>query len=520
MLNFNQRFDAKIICQHMAKDFASKKHTEAFSLQKWSQYQSILAREILHKIWFSSNNLLELNRVSVEWKHIRETLGKNRKGQYFLDWFQKHYPLVKIISRGYTGKLTMIETNFDLEVAAASQAPTECFIEVYKDYVNELQRSETEQGLVDWVPIDIRSLEAYLLANSAVKIYNQHHQKAIKINRLYAQTILQIAKHTGGFLPMIVSESHFGRKYYKGLNLQNCPKIVRHAALGNCHQYDIDTSVFAWKFNMGKTLSTDKFPATLEYITEKTARREQLANALDIPGSIEFRVSIIKELMTAVGFGSPASMSPKVAAAEIIKSPTARKNILSNAWFKEFLEEQKVIDDLIFNKFKQDAQGYDVSHLCDDKGQLKKNKVISFCYQHAERKLIDLLTESASEDDNLLFIIHDGFYTKRAVKIIELREKIKQINPYADISHEHHQAYGFNPFEEEHQQRMLDEELKANMWMRSRGFATKFTDEQIIRKNKFFNEQGTKQHDDGVRNGYFNGYSPESNYNFEDDPFF
>ena len=80
------------------------------------------------------------------------------------------------------------------------------------------------------------------------------------------------------FLSHACTRSLFGRMYYEGTSVQNINKELRRAVLGNCFEYDIRSSVVAWKmgwakqyidaYGQGKDLRK-VFSATLNFLEDK-----------------------------------------------------------------------------------------------------------------------------------------------------------------------------------------------------------------------------------------------------------
>jgi hypothetical protein len=137
--------------------------------------------------------------------------------------------------------------------------------------------TETEiNDLFDLVPIDMKSLSNYIawLKNDAI-----HFDKRKKDQFLIqADTILRIAQYTNGTYFQRKKESSFGRNYYSGISAQNVNKELRRAMLGHCWEYDIRSSVFAWKMGHARecyeTLKTEDtfekfFAQTLIFLEDK-----------------------------------------------------------------------------------------------------------------------------------------------------------------------------------------------------------------------------------------------------------
>jgi hypothetical protein len=275
-------------------------------------------------------------------------------------------------------------------------------------------------------------------------------------------------------IPQIVSESEFGRRYYRGLNLQNCPKVVRNAALGKSFQYDLHASVFAWRYATAKKINPSiKLPYTLEYLDEKDQRRKQLADALEIRVSNKSKIEIIKQLLTAIGFGSrvgndgvswvdKTGTRQYLAIAKIIKTPAAREKLLAHPWLAGFIEEQKMLSKVIFDAHKESVRGIRCLEGENTGGKLSVNKVLAYLYQQEERQIMNMLAESSKEQGTFLLLVHDGFYTSHPVKLVELREQLNRENEFAAITKVEHSAWGFNADEEAHRIKIIEQELIAN----------------------------------------------------------
>jgi hypothetical protein len=478
----------------------SKKQTSASSLKKWQEYLDLTMRAFHKSIILANSEQIDLGQLPIEWEKLRIKLTKNRNFHY-LDWFHTNFPLFKIVRTGYPGTLTMIEPLYELTLAATAQTSAEAFQYLYdkeqREIIGAWADSNCTNELVDWVPINVRSLEAYIKSNlaAAETSTKAHYIDTLTRNLVYARSILLIAKQFESIgmepgIPQIVSESEFGRRYYKSLNLQNCPKTVRHAALGHCFQYDLNASVFAWKLNKMKELDPSvKLPYTMEYLDEKNARRNMLADVLDIPLSKAYKVELIKKVITAIGFGAKESLG------NIIKSPEARKQLLDNPWLAGFRKEQALITRTIVNCAKPF-----ISHLeClkeDDK--IKHNKIISYLYQHEERMYIDALVKDAKSKGTLLLVVHDGFYTKVPQKMMLLRENLIQLNQEAGISCEEHHAWGFNEFEKEHKNLIRKLEIEANDGFIPHHIESNYKHlENILQANKHYS--GNDEFDNGNR---------------------
>jgi hypothetical protein len=531
MLNIEHPYTTIEVVSRLRKDNPSKKQTDSVSLAKWNKYVELMSMAFQKSIILARNSQIEDNTLPIEWELLNKKLGECRAFGDYLNWFHKNFPLVRIIRKGTPGTLTMTEPLFNIALASTLQTPQDAFKQMYSSYFDELIAwGDGDQSVIDFVPIDTRSLQAFISSNiSATKTAkNSNHIDALKTNQVYARTILLVAQYfeSQGWvpgIPQIVSESEFGRKYYRGLNLQNCPKVVRNAALGKSFQYDLHASVFAWRYSTAKKINPSiKLPYTLEYLDEKDQRRRQLADALEISVGNKNKVEIIKQLLTAIGFGTRVNNNgvswvdksgtrQYLAISKIIKSPTAREKLLAHPWLAGFIKEQKIISKIIFDEHKESFRGIKYLEGENTGGKLNVNKVISYLYQQEERRIIDMLTESSKEQGTFLLLVHDGFYTSHPVKLVELREQLNQENEFAAITKEEHSAWGFNADEEAHRTRIIEQELIAND-----GFIPGNVLKNYIRiQHMFDNEKYYSASDE-----FDNGLREESEYDIELDPFY
>ena len=530
MLNIEHPYTTTEVVARLRKDNPSKKQTHAVSLAKWNKYLELMSLAFQKSIILARNSQIEDNTLPIEWEKMHDGLGKNRNFTY-LNWFHKNFPLVRIIRKGTPGTLTMTEPLFNIEIASISQTPQDAFKQMYSSYFDELLAwGDGDQTVVDFVPINTRSLQAFINSNThATKTANNsNHLDALKTNQIYARTIMLIAQYfeSQGWapgIPQIVSESEFGRRYYRGLNLQNCPKVVRNAALGKSFQYDLHASVFAWRYATAKKINPSiKLPYTLEYLDEKDQRRKQLADALEIRVSNKSKIEIIKQLLTAIGFGSrvgndgvswvdKTGTRQYLAIAKIIKTPAAREKLLAHPWLAGFIEEQKMLSKVIFDAHKESVRGIRCLEGENTGGKLSVNKVLAYLYQQEERRIMDMLTESSKEKGTFLLLIHDGFYTSHPVKLVELREQLNQENEFAAITKEEHSAWGFDGNELAHRTRIIEQELIAND-----GYIPKNVLKNYIRIQHLFDNEKNYSASDEFDNGLRQG----SEYEIELDPFY
>lgn len=473
-------------------------------------------------------------QYAVALQSLRDELGDiivSGKRYYVFNEFQdmKERILVPIvIGSNIKGKISMAKLNYSYEdILAATGSPKEVAEWIYKDF---------EDSDTDLVSIDLASLGAYIKANKTNEArslevsdrkYNAKLVEELDRNLKSAQLIFKIAECFDGLLPQVISDSTFGRKYYRGPNLQTAPKIVRHAALGHCYEYDLESNVFAWKYTQFKYIAQQydisaRFPATLEYLDHKSAIRRRLAREI-FGTDDDWAQQPIKKAITAIGFGAPARVTgyrsargryEPTALNTHITSVEKLQKFLDDAWVKEFITEQRTLNEVIFEVAKpyNETEWRAVSGLVDGNNRLKKNSVISYLYQREERTLMEAIW-AVIEPYNPVLMVHDCIYTKSPVPLRDLREQLMMYSEYYKINKEEHQPFVFDEELILHRERIREEELLA------KGYISEFNSGPNIRVSVTPRAQPSYVYNSDstcADGGGYNGMGYE-NYNTRDD---
>lgn len=438
-----------------------------------------------------------------------EVKGKRISVLDTFDSFKERIFVYITTGTNLTGKITMARSQYSMEdVLLASGTPEELWVEVYKPYADQLDRQD-----YDAVEIDMNSLGNYIKSNMAnynESTGNTKYTEELERNFKHAHRLWMLAEANNGLLIQVRNDSVFGRKYYRGPNLQNMPKVVRHAALGHCHEYDIESSVFAWKLSWFRAIKqqqgeTHPMPATLEYLDHKKAMRKKLAEAV-FDTSSDWAVKLIKEFITAIGFGAPQRSTgyladnryKKPALATIITSKERLDRALADPWVREFYQEQKIMNDAIIAMGRAnglEAEWRRVPELLDKKNRLLPNSVIAYLYQSAEREILDWV-EQFCEDREILLTVHDCIYTRRPVKLAELRAGVQSFGEFYRLTHEEHRPWGW--------EEPID---KDDPFYDPR-------DAVVSKKLERYDSSRTVDHWNG------SGYNGSAEYDPKDDPFF
>lgn len=327
-------------------------------------------------------------------------------------------------------------------------------------------------------------------------------------------------------IPHVISEKkHYGRTYYKGINLQNCSKEVRIAALGDHVSYDLNAAAYAIKLILAKDIFekygndfTGCFTYTKEYLDHKSEIRNILADVIHqhMPNYPK-PLKLVKEAMNAIGFGAKIhegsweydGIKRYNALHYIIYNEKARKAFAKHEFVANFLKEQNLLGNIIYEYYSRDVDFVnkvkDIPDIYANNGKLSKSKVLAYLYQQMETLIMDSITENIIPK----LRIHDSFITGKKLSsenIKDIKLSLNDISPYLSLSIEEHNGWTHQnvlEFEMEHKQYIMQEELRAN----NGALPIKFVKQQ----NKVF-----VQTDNTYYDGYDEGRRYE-NYDIERD---
>lgn len=460
----------------------AKKSTRTYE-QIAQQYLDTTLSQIITGIKQAHDDQLAKNQIPIYMDKLRDqNPGKythNGKQHWWFDWLLKMYPLFTVEKRGYKhgtqeGTLTMVTPNiFQVQTSIVEfETPEQTFKRLYSDHAAAFDNDAN----IDWVPIDTTSLRAYIAENKKIQKDNSKlYQYSIT-----AQEILKVSEFLHEInhvntpaLPQIKSPSTFGRMYYRSLNLQNIPKVVRHAALGHYNQYDITSSIFAWQLHQinGAFIT----PATKELVLYKDKIRQMLVNECmwDTPVQEETKLKFIKQAITALGFGArldggayfdtETNRQVRNAISSTIKNKEDRQRFQNHKWVQEFAAEQIKITNYIISQI--DAESLkDVTELWSAKtGKIKPSSLMAYLYQQYESNLMTQLRELIPQEFEFLLGVHDAFYTRHKLPGTLVQEFALKINPYIRFEREEKSGWSTIDIEEEKEYNKKMRSLIANL---------------------------------------------------------
>lgn len=348
----------------------------------------------------------------------------------------------------------------------------------------------------DTTEIDIKSLKGYIkwLVTKANKLSALQKRENLR----HAQIILRVAQFYGGVFYQKKKLSTFGRMYYSGISVQSVHKSLREAMLGDCYEYDINSSVIAWKIGfaqmcydaMKSRKSFDKeFSAMLFYLGNK---KEFTADVIrdtftsDSNSSKENQVKLIKTAFTALSFGARLTVKGwhddsgnfiNPAIVEIIKNNVERGRFAQCYMVKKFISEQKVLDNYIFSAVSTNRPDLlKLKELQTRSGRASKSKVVAYWYQHAETEVMDVVrVELKTLGKTVLASIHDAIIVRNRLSYddkIDIERKMCEatVNDYWKLGEKkikRYQVVSAEVLEEErlHKQRMIEEAERAKNYI-------------------------------------------------------
>lgn len=357
-------------------------------------------------------------------------------------------------------EMTMnIHNKTDQEISAYltgdGQANQALFDLLYPDY-DERWSEEFILHQFDPIQVDARSLESYIvwLTTEATKITKDKKAAAIR----QARIVLGSSNAFNGWYLQRKKPSDFGRMYYEGVSVQNVNKELRRAMLGNCWEYDIRSSVIAWKMGFAEQylkstgLDVDvrrTFPSTLNYLEDKadfmrTVRLYVFDDHDKEAG--EFHIKLLKQAFTAISFGARLASTGwkdgsghwnNPALVNILKNTQERNRFFNDRSVRAFIKEQNTLDDFLFNEFKtHHPELVKQPCLLTHSGRLSKAKVLAYLYQHGETQVMDIVrTIAAANERKPLANVHDAIFFKRRLGVelkseIECQMRSQTGNPY------------------------------------------------------------------------------------------
>ena len=360
---------------------------------------------------------------------IRVTKPGQKGGDYSTVCLTAHVKMNDAMDINQLRKKTIDE--LDALLNDKSLTDTDFFYKLFPDFLTMTKAQINKH--YDLCPINVKSLNQFIvfLTKRANMMNTVKKQMLIR----QAKAIARIAKAGNNTLPMQKHASYFGRTYYTGrLNVQSIRKILRHAMLGDCYEYDIRSSVVAWKLGFTWQICNhngitpkefnSNFKTCLSYLGDKkkfreTVRLNTFGNGSNI--SLDLQLDDIKQALTAISFGARKTAQGWIdksgkkfnpAIVKIIADQTARNNFYACKEAASYIDENKQMDDIITEYAKENApELLNDTELQTASGRISKSKLMSYLYQQSESIVMDIVrTEVTAVYKNILANVHDAIY--------------------------------------------------------------------------------------------------------------
>ena len=453
------KFDVSMTASALSNEIPQPKRGRGIDYLKVVQhYYDLVMTEV--KLNWRNPGQTKLNLYHIRRRRINAKLGQytlNGRRKYWLDWFeQSPYSLYTIVERGNNiiQENTKVTLNYDIaEASDLADWSTEAIKEYYKKDIKDVEDYFATPIDLDSLTVfiqrcqNVESLGRWDTKTQSYKWASDEYKARARENLKQATCILKLQEDNK--LNQAYKYSLFGRLYFMGLNLQNCSKELRHAALGHCYSIDIDVCSQAWKVHLCESINANiKMGHTRSLIKDKQAFRNQLAKVLG-----DKHQGRAKQIITAIGFGADIEATPWPSGNDNYKLPAIREiinkdevELLSNSrWFMEFIEEQRSMNKLILERTLLVNKKEDMPQCVKDKaGRISRNKVMAYLYQQAEYQYLATIMGYVIDrfgSEELLLPVHDAVYIKHKINRAELVSALQQVNPYLSVEITEHYGH-------------------------------------------------------------------------------
>jgi len=495
----------------------------------------------IRKNLFKSLPHVEGNILNFPLKEAFDRCGEfqyKNKRYYVYKEFVKHRPFFTIykIGRKWSGMISEVKliNQRYIDMLIDTGDSTELVESCYSKY---------DRNKMIMIPVDMSSLIGYISKTQySLDTLNDDDARIPKLQRnlrtaKYFKIVAEYFYDDYGdyAIPHIPSDKvDYGRTFYKGINLQNCTKEVRSAALGDHVSYDLNAAAYAIKLILAKEIYDEfgkdfygKFTFTKEYLDHKSHIRDELAQVVQkyMPNH-KNPLKLVKEAMTAIGFGAKVhegsweseGITKYSALHYIIYNQEARSAFVKHLFVSNFLREQNELNKLIYNYFSKDDEFINkvknIEDMHNNNGKLLQSKVLAYLYQHAETKIMDLITANIVP----LLRIHDCFITRKPIKnddLVDIRLTLKEISPYLEIIKE--DVSGWT------NQQIIEDELRHKKFIQEQerlanGYKSEYAQTDNIPVTKRYHEKVDNIHDGKCYDSYDEGRSHES-YDIDNDEY-
>lgn len=384
---------------------------------KWvNKYVIAVVDELIMGMRFS-----ELDSDSIQFRksQVQQKMGQvkiNNSTQWLFHYFTSaKINLVETVQLGFTGfnsRVKIVERYKDMLLDLIALKIGHQVVRISPELIEE-----TIAAANRLIPVSRQSLCDYIERSREQALTSTgNYKNAILDGIARASDLLQliVTDDTGEYLPEAYQVADTGREYGRGFSLQCQPKMVRHAALGHCHQYDFQAHSFAVMTSLARMIARNsgvdiQTSAIEDYVRYRSRIRTQISTETGIP------VEKIKGIFTSLGFGARVSASPYTA----IRGQVTEEQfelLINNRTFGYIVEELKAVQELIANQFPSDgfegALGHNYTPLDAEGRKRNRSQKLAWIYQNLEtytRVTFQNIVRERTGQEPLL-TVHDGVY--------------------------------------------------------------------------------------------------------------
>jgi hypothetical protein len=343
-------------------------------------------------------------------------------------------------------------TNAQLDQYLISVPPSD--VAAYQSLLSAYNDVPVNQIATDY---DLLNVNAIATIDYIKKLVRSKVKNKDKTEYRKALRILRIAQVNNNIYPQKKKRSDFGRTYYEGLSIQSVSKDLRKAILQGCYEYDVKSSVVAWKLAFapelllaeknGGAIEND-FLAIYYYLTYKKdyfddLQKKIFANSTGL--SDVQQVKLIKDAMTALSFG--AKMIGRWKNHFGAEQESSVVKIFGNHYksecekfsksfeVTEFVRQQSMLDKFIISKFtEQYPYLAKMSSLQTKSGRLSKSKVLAWLYQTAESIAMNFVRDELKNFNvSIQANIHDAIVVDRQLNVGEVQQVVQAIKDKTNL---------------------------------------------------------------------------------------
>ncbi len=342
------------------------------------------------------------------------------------------------------------------ERLAFLDTPSKDDIDEITDYLKDYRALSTQEqnDRYDLVDVDIESVKNYILKLARGEVLIEREKQESDADN--SEYILRIAQLSNGQLPQLKDKSDFGRNYYKNKSVQNVSKRVREAFLGDSYEYDCKSCSASWKMAFAwdyynskkrhKVQFEDSFNALTLYLEYKSHFFDEVIDKtylVERPYSHEYKTKVIKEAMTAIGFGAKLTVGTYKSNGDTKHSSlyevfnedkTLLRRFVDCTIVGQYCDEQQILNKYIVSKFSTDATwlaDMEASRIKRKVKPYKSNQKISWLFQHAETLMMNIVRKKLQKlGKTVLANVHDAIVVRErltASELLAIEKLVKRI---------------------------------------------------------------------------------------------